>query len=72
MKKLRKPEVTMRFGAAHNHVIVDGVPFDRNDLNRGQQSMMRHVVVEALGAAGVLTAPAPSARRYRRRKGDRA
>lgn len=47
-----KPKITIRQGAAHNEVTVDSQTFELGTLSRGQQKLVRGVVVGALTKQG--------------------
>lgn len=40
--------LTIRIGAAHDEVVIDGHTFDRSGLNRHQRNAMTSLIVEAL------------------------
>ncbi|QPC44920.1 hypothetical protein HW532_20805 [Kaustia mangrovi] len=48
-----KPNVTIRFGAQHNDITVDGVTFDRDQLKREKKlAYVSGVIRRALYSAG--------------------
>ena len=67
---MRKPSITIRLGAAYDHVIIDGVTFDRRAMKPEENSKLRRVVRDCftgLNKAGLwgkapLPAPAPALR----------
>lgn len=63
------PKIVMRYGAAHDDIIVDGVTFVRHQLTRKQRLFLRNVVVDTLASVGAVTRK-PMLRRQR--KGGRA
>jgi hypothetical protein len=53
---MKKPNVTIRIGAAHDEVRVDGITFDRSQMKREEKSKLRRLVRDAfrsLHQAGV-------------------
>lgn len=48
----RKPEIAIRYGAAHDDVTVDGNTFVRHKLPRQDQTKLRKIVVGALEKVG--------------------
>jgi hypothetical protein len=40
--------ITIRMGAAHNSVEVDGTNIDRNSLTKGEDRKMRGIIIGAL------------------------
>ena len=42
------PRITIRMGATHDEVIVDGHTFDRSGLNRNQRNAMAALIVDTL------------------------
>lgn len=42
------PLITIRIGAAHDEVIIDGHTFDRSGLDRNQRRAMAELIVESL------------------------
>lgn len=63
-----KPEITIRFGASHDDISVDGQVFHRGDLSRSQQTLVRSVITGALVKAGVIASDTPSKAPRRRNK----
>lgn len=47
-----KPSITIKYGAAHNEVTVDGQTFEINSLNQKERNFLRRVVVNSLQAIG--------------------
>ena len=41
---VKKPNITIRLGAAHNSVEVDGTVFDRSKMDKPAQSKLRRVI----------------------------
>ena len=50
--KPKMPSITIRFGAAHNEVIIDGQTFDLNSYEKKDQNFIRRVVVSGLEKVG--------------------
>ncbi|WP_187971122.1 hypothetical protein [Aquibium microcysteis] len=50
-----RPKIVMRYGAAHDDIIVDGVTFVRHELTRKQRLFLRNVVVDTLASVGAVT-----------------
>jgi hypothetical protein len=50
--KQPKPSITIRFGAAHDDITVDGQTFTRHKFTRSEQGTMRRIVVGALETIG--------------------
>lgn len=48
----RKPNIVIRYGAAHDSIEVDGHSFDRGALDRQERSKLRKIVVGALEKIG--------------------
>jgi hypothetical protein len=44
--------ITIRMGAAHNSVEVDGTKIDRNSLTKGEDRKVRGIIVGALEKDG--------------------
>lgn len=55
---MKRPQITIRLGAAHNSITVDGHVFDRSQMAKSDRSFVRNVVIDALVACGALTRPA--------------
>lgn len=49
---MRKPNITIRKGAAHNEVTVDGATFDLSVMTRRERTYLRKVVVGGLEKVG--------------------
>lgn len=47
-----KPSITIRFGASHDDIAVDGNTFTRHKLSRADQGFLRRVVIGALEKSG--------------------
>lgn len=47
-----KPNITIRFGASHDDIAVDGNSFTRHKLARGERSKLRRIVIGALEKVG--------------------
>lgn len=47
-----KPSITIRFGALHDTINVDGTEFTRHKLDRGSFTKLRRIVVGALEKIG--------------------
>jgi hypothetical protein len=45
---MTRPQITLRIGAAHDEVVIDGHTFDRSGLDRGQRRTMSELIIEAL------------------------
>jgi hypothetical protein len=43
-----KPTITIRFGALHNSITVDGKTFDLNELTRREKTFLRKTIVGVL------------------------
>jgi len=41
-------KITIRIGAAHDEVVIDGHTFDRSKLNRHERDAMRSLIMDAL------------------------
>lgn len=52
---MKKPNITIRYGALADDIIVDGKCFDRSKLDKRQSTFLRNVVIDALVAAGAVT-----------------
>jgi 3-polyprenyl-4-hydroxybenzoate decarboxylase len=50
MKKI--PKITVRIGAAHDSVTVDGTTFDRSRMARPERNKMTRMIVGALTNVG--------------------
>src|SRR5690606_2032413 len=50
---MQKPSVTLRFGAAHDDITVDGRTFVRGKLTRREFTFIRKVTIGALEQAGM-------------------
>jgi len=55
--------MTIRIGAAHDEVVIDGHTFDRSKLNRHERDAMRSLIMDALF-------PKQQARKPRRSKAN--
>jgi len=53
-------KMTIRIGASHDEVVIDGHTFDRSKLNRHERDAMRSLIMDALF-------PKQQARKPRRR-----
>ena len=51
MKKIL-PTISIRYGASHDDVVVDGQTFTRHELSRPQQGKLRRLIVGALESVG--------------------
>ncbi len=47
-----KPNITIRLGALHNDVTVDGHTFDRSKMTRPEQNKLTRMLVGGLTNAG--------------------
>jgi cytochrome c-type biogenesis protein CcmE len=47
-----KPAVTIRLGALHNSVTVDGHVFDRNAMSKTDNAKLRNILIDGLVKAG--------------------
>lgn len=45
---MQHPKITIRLGAAHDEVVVDGHTFDRSVMSRADKSKLRRIIVGAL------------------------
>lgn len=54
---MKKPSVTIRYGATSNSVTVDGHAFDLTKMTAGQRTFLRKTVAGGLTKAGVITNP---------------
>ena len=41
-------KITIRIGAAHDEVVIDGHTFDRSKLKRREKDAMRSLILDAL------------------------
>lgn len=41
-------QITIRIGAAHDEVVIDGHTFDRSKLSRREKDAMRSLIMDAL------------------------
>lgn len=51
---MKKPTVTIRYGATANSVTVDGHAFDLTKMTVGQRTFLRKTVAGGLQKAGVI------------------
>lgn len=56
-------QITIRIGAAHDEVVIDGHTFDRSKLSRREKDAMRSLIMDALY-------PRKPTRKPRRRKAN--
>lgn len=49
-----RPSITLRFGASHDDITVDGRTFRRNQLTKGEFAFVRNVIIDALIKVGSL------------------
>lgn len=52
---LLKPNIVIRYGAAHDDITVDGRTFVRHQLTRKERSFVRNVVIDTLVKCGAVT-----------------
>lgn len=50
----RKPSISIRFGALHNDITVNGVKFDRRELGRDGLNQLSRMCCEALINCGFM------------------
>lgn len=60
------PSITIRIGAAHDEVVIDGHTFDRSGLDRNQRRAMAELIVEALFPKATKAKPKRFKRRTRK------
>ena len=53
-KKHKKPTITLRFGASNDDIVVDGVTFVRNDMERKDRRFLRNVLIDSLLVTGAI------------------
>ena len=53
---MKRPTLTIKYGAATNRVTVDGQAFDLNKMTVGQRTFLRKTVAGGLTKAGVIKA----------------
>jgi hypothetical protein len=51
----KKPSITIRYGAAHDDIIVDGHVFVRHRLDKGERAFLRNVVIDTLVKCGAVS-----------------
>lgn len=49
---MKKPNIRIRIGAAHDEVIVDGVTFDRGTMPKRDRVFLHNVIRKGLSASG--------------------
>lgn len=49
---MKKPSITLRYGASHDDIVVDGHTFTRHKLSGGDLAMVRNVVIDSLVKCG--------------------
>lgn len=52
---LLKPNIVIRYGAAHDDITVDGHTFIRHKLTRKETAFVRNVVIDTLVKCGAVT-----------------
>lgn len=62
---LQKPTITIRLGAAHNDVSVDGHTFDRTGMSRYQRHFLDNKLIDGLIHTGALPSDNRSERKAR-------
>ena len=45
---MQKPQITIRLGASHDDISVDGQTFDRTDLSRYQRHFLHNKIIDGL------------------------
>jgi len=51
---IQKPSITLRFGASHDDITVDGRTFRRSQLTKGEFAFVRNVIIDALLKVGAI------------------
>ena len=51
---MKQPVISIRYGALHDDIIVDGRTFVRHQLTRKQRSSLRRVIVDVLVKVGAV------------------
>jgi hypothetical protein len=49
---MQKPNITMRYGASHDDITVDGHTFVRHQLTGKEKHFLRNVVIDGLVKCG--------------------
>lgn len=52
---MNKPSISLRFGASHDDINVDGSTFIRHKLTKGDFTFLRNVVIDTLLKVGMIS-----------------
>ncbi|QOV06090.1 hypothetical protein CPT_Pasto_016 [Rhizobium phage Pasto] len=52
---MKKPSISLRFGASHDDITVDGNKFIRHKLTKGDFTFLRNVVIDTLLKVGMIS-----------------
>ena len=52
---MNKPNIVIRYGAAHDDITVDGHTFVRHQLTRKERAFLRNVVIDSLVKVGAVS-----------------